>query len=182
MHFREFNFVMLGSSVAPALIIGALSIPTRNWCGIILGGGVLTTVLAAVVLDRTAPHGRGRTLKSQLRRRLAWLLVAPVQGCGCFATAGAETINSELYLQRRRSEGVVEYTVRKRRIRRCHNCGRHYHDDVETRLDNLPDGSPIHRQAFESDPGYKTGGTALVWPEDDISVHDETEVEIEDVS
>ncbi len=182
MHFRGHNFVVLGLSVAPALIIGAWSIDTRNWWGILLGAVTLAILLTPVVLDRTAPHGRGRTLKSQLRRRLAWLLVAPVQGCGCFTTAGAETIDSEVYLQRRRSEGAVEYTVRKRRIRRCHNCGRHYHDDVETRLDNLPDGSPIHRQAFESDPGYKTGGTALVWPEDDLSVHDETEVEIEDVS
>jgi hypothetical protein len=178
MNFKEpraFLMLLIGLYSLPLTIWG---ISEPNWWYLTVGGigSVITTT--AIALDRTAPHGRGRTLRSRTRRRLAWVLVAPVRDCGCFKSEGADTVETDTFVARTMDGGRVRFEARSHRLRRCHNCGRHYHDTANSRTAHVGDESRLKQLDTTGSLGIHR--ETVVWPEDEPEVYDAVEVEIED--
>jgi len=167
------------------MMLSIYAIPLLAWGfadadAFLFGSGLAAAVVvgAALVLNHTPPHGRGRTLRSRTRRRLAWLLVAPVRDCGCFKSEGADTVETDTFVARTMDGGRVRFEARSHRLRRCHNCGRHYHDTANSRTAHVGDESRLKQLDTTGSLGIHR--ETVVWPEDEPEVYDAVEVDIED--
>ena len=132
----------------------------------------------AVVLDSTSPHGRGKTVRSRARRRLASWLVRPVRPCGCFSDTGSDTVESDPFVARLSDGARVQFYARDRQLRRCHRCGEHYHTETSSRTREIGDEATLKELDESGSLGIHR--KVVVWPEDEIQVLEALDAPVED--
>jgi len=133
----------------------------------LLGAALLVGV--AYALYRTDNHGRGRTRRSRVQRVAARLFVGPIKPCGCWQDVDAEGVERDHYVARDADGGGrVRFEARKRVLKRCHGCGRHYHVDRSAKLKRVGDVDALS-EVGEGDSHFSTTlwRGVDVWPEDE---------------
>jgi len=163
-HFVWFMVAVTSVVGIPAALFDA-DIPW--WHAAYLLGATLLA-LTAYALYRTENHGRGRTLRSRAQRVAARAFVGPIKPCGCWSDEDADSVERDHYVARSMDGGRVRFEARKRVLKRCHGCGRHYHVDRSAKLKRVGDVNAL-AGIGEGDRHFgKTLWRGVdVWPEDE---------------
>lgn len=165
---RHFLWFMTSVTCVVGIPASVLSPDTPLWLGgVLLGAALLVGV--AYALYRADNHGRGRTRRSRVQRLAARVFVGPIKPCGCWHDVDAEGVERDYYVARDASGGgKVRFEARKRVLKRCHGCGRHYHVDRSAKLKRVGDVGAL-AEVGEGDSHFSTSlwRSVDVWPEDE---------------
>jgi hypothetical protein len=149
-------------------------------------GGIVSLAAALLVgiayaLYRADNHGRGRTWRSRAQRLAARLFVGPIKPCGCWQDVDADSVERDHYVARSDEGGRVRFEARKRVLKRCHGCGRHYHVDRSAKLKRVGDIDAL-AEVGEGDRHFSTTlwRCVDVWPEDEPAAREALTAPVED--
>ena len=146
---------------------------------VVVWGSILTATLYAGRRYRESNVGRGRTRRSLWARRIAGLVGYRILPCGCTYVVStdrygrtykpdADAVEETPLWLRNEQDARIEFRRAVEQLKRCHRCGRHYHDT-----------DTVDPRQFPRDVRYEC------WPEDepecieafDAPVRDTSEVE-----
>jgi len=177
-HFMWFMTVVTCVAGLPVWLLGS-DVPLW-FAGVLLAAAGLGGV--AYALYCTDNHGRGRTRRSRVQRAAARLFVGPIKPCGCWQDVDAEGVERDHYVARDGSGGgKVRFEARKRVLKRCHGCGRHYHVDRSAKLKRVGDVGALS-EVGEGDSHFSTSlwRGVDVWPEDEPVAREALTAPVED--
>lgn len=185
---RGFAWTM-ASVMSTTFIAAALADPSVPNTYALALSPVPLLALGVYALSRVDNHGRGRTPTSGLQRGAARLFVGPIKPCGCWKDTShlgsgtdAESIECDYYVARHGgSGGRVRFEARKNVLKRCYECGRHYHVDRSAKLRRVGDVDAL----AEIGDGDRHSSTTFwravdVWPEDEPAAREAFTAPVED--
>mgnify|MGYP000070018206 CR=1 FL=1 len=177
--FTEGRFFIAFMSVltSPQLFLFGVVDPDTPWPMAAVGAIGCAYVAVVIWLWRTDNHGRGGLLRSRVRRRLAPVLVGPIKACGCWDSVKSDTVESEPYVRRSMDGAQIRLEARKREMRRCHSCGRHYHTTTSGRTSDIGSASTLKSMDTSGSIGFHR--ETVIWPEDEPDAIDAIDVPIE---
>jgi hypothetical protein len=178
---RHFMWFM-AAVTAVVMIPGAIIDPEVPISSAVVLSPLPVLVLTAYALYRSDNHGRGRTWRSRAQRVAARAFVGPINPCGCWQDVDAESVERDHYVARDASGGgKVRFEARKRVLKRCHGCGRHYHVDRSAKLKRVGDIDAL-AEVGEGDRHFSTTlwRGVDVWPEDEPAAREALTAPVED--
>jgi len=178
---RHFMWSMVAATSPIGIAVGFLD-PAYPIQGGVVSLAAALLVGVAYALYRADNHGRGRTWRSRAQRLAARLFVGPIKPCGCWQDVDAEGVERDHYVARDASGGgKVRFEARKRVLKRCHGCGRHYHVDRSAKLKRVGDVDALS-DVGEGGSHFSTSlwRAVDVWPEDEPAAREALTAPVED--